>query len=57
MYGTKTTLVFPGPMGGGNWGGVSFDPKLSYVFVNTTNMGGIGASCADDGRLADAVSQ
>src|SRR5262249_13114237 len=41
-YGTKTTLVFPGPMGGGNWGGVSFDPKLSYVFVNTTNMGAIG---------------
>jgi cytochrome c5 len=29
-------------MGGGNWGGVSFDPSLGYVFVNTTNMGGIG---------------
>ena len=29
-------------MGGGNWGGVSFDPKLAYIFVNTTNMGGIG---------------
>jgi quinoprotein glucose dehydrogenase len=41
-YGTKTTLVFPGAMGGGNWGGVSFDPKLGYVFVNTTNMGAIG---------------
>jgi glucose dehydrogenase len=41
-YGTKTTLVFPGAMGGGNWGGVSFDPKLSYVFVNTSNMGAIG---------------
>lgn len=41
-YGSKTTLVFPGAMGGGNWGGVSFDPELEYVFVNTTNMGGIG---------------
>ena len=41
-YGTKATLVFPGPMGGGNWGGVSFDPELGYVFVNTNNMGGIG---------------
>jgi quinoprotein glucose dehydrogenase len=41
-YGSKTTLVFPGAMGGGNWGSVSFDPKLGYVFVNTTNMGGIG---------------
>lgn len=41
-YGSKTTLVFPGAMGGGNWGGVSFDPKLGYIFVNTTDMGGIG---------------
>jgi quinoprotein glucose dehydrogenase len=41
-FGTKTTLIFPGLMGGGNWGGVSFDPSLSYVFVNTSNMGSIG---------------
>lgn len=41
-YGSKTTLVFPGPMGGGNWGGVSFDPNLGYIFVNTTNMGAMG---------------
>lgn len=40
--GTKKTLIFPGLMGGGNWGGVSFDPKLGYVFVNTSSMGGIG---------------
>lgn len=41
-FGLLPTLVFPGAMGGGNWGGVSFDPGLAYVFVNTTNMGGIG---------------
>jgi quinoprotein glucose dehydrogenase len=41
-YGSKATLVFPGPMGGGNWGGVSFDRSLGYIFVNTTNMGAIG---------------
>jgi len=41
-YGVRTTLVFPGAMGGGNWGGVSFDPSLGYVFVNTSNMGAIG---------------
>ena len=29
-------------MGGGNWGGVSFDPRLGYVFVNTSNLGAIG---------------
>jgi glucose dehydrogenase len=28
--------------GGGNWGGVSFDPKLGYVFVSTSNMGSMG---------------
>lgn len=41
-FGLKPTLTFPGAMGGGNWGGVSFDPELGYIFVNTTNMGGIG---------------
>ncbi len=41
-YGTKTTVVFPGAMGGGNWGGVSFDPSLGYIFVNTSNLGAIG---------------
>jgi quinoprotein glucose dehydrogenase len=41
-FGTKTTLVFPGAMGGGNWGGVSFDPTLGYVFVNTSDLGAIG---------------
>jgi glucose dehydrogenase len=41
-FGLKPTLVFPGAMGGGNWGGVSYDPKLAYIFVNTSNMGGIG---------------
>lgn len=39
---TKATLEFPGAMGGGNWGGVSFDPSLGYIFVNTTNMGAWG---------------
>ena len=41
-YGSKTTVVFPGAMGGGNWGSVAFDPKLGYIFVNTTNMGILG---------------
>ena len=41
-YGSKTTVVFPGAMGGGNWGSVAFDPRLGYVIVNITNMGIIG---------------
>jgi quinoprotein glucose dehydrogenase len=41
-FGLQPTLTFPGAMGGGNWGGVSFDPELLYIFVNTTEMGNIG---------------
>ena len=29
-------------MGGGNWGGVSFDPELGYIYVNTSSLGGVG---------------
>ena len=29
-------------MGGGDWGGVSFDPQLGYIFVNTNNLAGVG---------------
>lgn len=39
---TEPFLFFPGTMGGGNWGGVSFDPELGYIFVNTSSLGGTG---------------
>jgi photosystem II stability/assembly factor-like uncharacterized protein len=45
-FGLKTALRFPGTMGGGNWGGVSFDPALGYLFVNTSNLGGTGRMAA-----------
>ncbi|MGD1091216.1 MAG: pyrroloquinoline quinone-dependent dehydrogenase [Bryobacteraceae bacterium] len=35
-------LSFPSSIGGGNWAGVSFDPKLGYVFVNFSNLGQTG---------------
>jgi quinoprotein glucose dehydrogenase len=41
-FGTTPSLLFPGTMGGGNWGGVSFDPVLGYIFVNTSSLGGTG---------------
>jgi PQQ-dependent dehydrogenase (methanol/ethanol family) len=41
-FDSKVSLRFPGTMGGGNWGGVAFDPSLGYVFVNTSNLGGTG---------------
>jgi len=35
---TKGTTVFmPGTSGGGNWGGVSTDPRSGYFFVNVSN--------------------
>jgi glucose dehydrogenase len=40
--GSKPTVVFPGPDGGGNWGSGSVDPKLGYFFVNAKADGAIG---------------
>lgn len=45
---TKLTLLFPGTAGGGNWGGVSFDPKLGYIFVNTQDLGAVGAMVKEE---------
>lgn len=38
----RSTVVFPGSIGGANWGGTATDPKLGYVFVNTSDEGSIG---------------
>ncbi len=42
-YGSEgTTIVFPGTIGGGNWGGMAFNPQLGYLFVNISNLATIG---------------
>jgi glucose dehydrogenase len=41
-FGLTPSLSMPGTMGGGNWGGVSFDSELGYIFVNTSSLGGTG---------------
>jgi quinoprotein glucose dehydrogenase len=38
---TTDTVVFPGPDGGFNWGGGSYDPKLGYYFINSHDRGGV----------------
>ena len=38
----RSTIVFPGSLGGASWGGIAADPDLSLVFVNTSSEGGIG---------------
>jgi quinoprotein glucose dehydrogenase len=35
----RLRLSFPGNHGGVNWGGMSFNPQLGYLFVNTNEMG------------------
>ena len=34
--------MFPGGLGGANWGGTAFDPDSSYVFVATQDVGALG---------------
>jgi glucose dehydrogenase len=46
--GMKPTVVFPGSLGGANWGGGTFDPKLGYFFVNTRDDGQIGRMMKTD---------
>src|SRR5206468_3446383 len=35
----RLRVQFPGPQGGPNWGGASFNPDLGYLFVNTSELG------------------
>jgi quinoprotein glucose dehydrogenase len=35
----RLRVQFPGNHGGVNWGGVSFNPDLGYLFVNTSELG------------------
>jgi quinoprotein glucose dehydrogenase len=38
----KTALVFPGGLGGANWGGTAYDARSGYVFVATQDVGALG---------------
>jgi quinoprotein glucose dehydrogenase len=57
----RLRVQFPGTLGGANWGGMSFNPALGYLFVNTSDLGQIegfmdrpgeegAASRANEGR-------
>jgi quinoprotein glucose dehydrogenase len=51
----RTTLVFPGSLGGANWGGTAVDPALGLVFVNTMDAGSLGWIEAVPASLSDAA--
>ena len=38
----KSTLVFPGGLGGSNWGGTSFDRRSGFIFAATQDVGALG---------------
>jgi quinoprotein glucose dehydrogenase len=39
---SKGAIIFPSSIGGGNWGGVSYDASLGLIFVNTMDLGSRG---------------
>ena len=39
---SRSSIIFPGAIGGMDWGGASADPQLGYIFVNTSDYGSIG---------------
>lgn len=48
----RTTLLFPGLLGGHNWGGGAFDPNTGYVIVFSRDVGTFGwIEDAPDGEL------
>jgi quinoprotein glucose dehydrogenase len=38
----RLTVTFPSTLGGGGWGGVSFNPQLDLIFVNVSHLGMVG---------------
>jgi glucose dehydrogenase len=41
-YGTKLSVVFPGTLGATNWPGMSYNPELGYLFINTSSIADVG---------------
>jgi len=39
---STSSVLFPGAIGGTDWGGFSADPQLGYFFVSSSNYGSIG---------------
>jgi glucose dehydrogenase len=37
-----SSIIFPGAIGGTNWGGAAADPRLGYFFVNSSDEASIG---------------
>ncbi len=47
------TVVFPGLLGGMNWGGLSYEPRRGLVFINTSRLANIVKLLPRKDRLKD----
>ncbi|HEY2018179.1 MAG TPA: PQQ-binding-like beta-propeller repeat protein, partial [Bryobacteraceae bacterium] len=54
--GMKLSVIFPGSIGVANWPGMSYNPKLGYLFVNTASLGDV-AKLVYAGAGADPAYQ
>jgi len=52
--GAGPSINFPSSIGGGNWGGVSFDASLGLIFVNTSNLGSVSGGRGGRGPAGGA---
>jgi quinoprotein glucose dehydrogenase len=51
QYGPKLRVIFPSWIGGANWGGMSYDPRLGYLFVNTQSLANLNKIIrSEDGK-------
>jgi glucose dehydrogenase len=48
-FGKKLTVLFPGTIGASSWPGISYDPKLGYLFVNTSDLADVAKVAAFPG--------
>jgi quinoprotein glucose dehydrogenase len=54
----KLRLQFPGNHGGVNWGGMSYNPELGYLFVNTNELGQLsGLIARPEGATGPAAAK
>ena len=53
----RLRVQFPGNHGGVNWGGMSFNPQLGYLFLNTNELGQLSGQKDHDAKSGRAFGQ
>ncbi|HUA60329.1 MAG TPA: pyrroloquinoline quinone-dependent dehydrogenase [Verrucomicrobiae bacterium] len=53
----RLRVQFPGNHGGVNWGGMSYNPELGYLFVNTNELGQLSGQKDHDPKNGRALAK